>query len=58
MKQPRIRWFRYVPFRLVWAYEIVGWTYDGSIMHAPHGCYGVIMDWPGPGDPIEPEAAS
>ena len=50
-----IRWFRYVPFRYVEAYKAVGWTYDGSIMHAPHGFYSVLMEWRGVGDPLNPK---
>ena len=51
----RIRWFRYVPFRHVEAFTACGWKYDGKIMHAPHGCYSVLMEWRGVGDPPNPK---
>ena len=55
MKHASIRWFRYVPFRYVAAYEACGWVWDGGIMHAPHGCYAVLMEWCGLGDPPDPK---
>lgn len=43
--QTRTRIFRYVRFCDVDAYLGLGWYYDGSIMHAPHGAYAVILEW-------------
>ena len=52
-----IRWFRYVPFRLIPDYLALGWDWDESAppLHAPHGCYAVICEWKGDGEPREPE---
>jgi hypothetical protein len=50
----RTRIFRYVRFRDVDAYIWLGWFYDGSIMHAPHGCYAVTLEWLCDCYPVEP----
>lgn len=50
-----ISWHRYVPIDLVPAYLALGWTVDGrGPMPAPHGLWCVLMDWHGPGEPVEP----
>ena len=50
------RWFRHVPFADIAAFEGVGWLWDraAALLHAPHGCYSVLMEWGGPGEPTEP----
>ena len=46
--------YRYVPYALIDRYMALGWTWDGEMMHAPHGCYAVLMEWEGDGEPPEP----
>ena len=38
------------------AYMALGWEWDPheAPLHAPHGCYRVVMTWTGEGDPKEP----
>ncbi len=50
----RITWHRYVRLHLIPAYEALGWIVaSGSSLPVPHGCYSVIMDWAGEGEPVE-----
>ena len=52
-----IRWFRYVRYEDIPAFLALGWEWDDKEppLHAPHGCYSVIMTWGGEGEPKEPE---
>ena len=51
----RIRIFRYVGISDIGAYLVLGWHWDGASMHMPHGCYSVLLEFLGEGEPIEPE---
>ena len=41
----RIRIFRYVGLSDIGAYLALGWHWDGSHMHMPHGAYSVVLEW-------------
>jgi hypothetical protein len=51
----KITWHRYVRFADIPAYLSAGWEWDQheTPLHAPHGCYAVIMTWTGDGEPVE-----
>lgn len=52
----RIIYGRTVSIDRVDEYLALGWVPDGQgPLHAPHGAYSVWLDWPGPGEPVEPE---
>lgn len=52
----RVSWHRYVPVDLVEAYLALGWVVDGlGPLPGIHGLFCVMMDWPGPGEPVEPK---
>lgn len=48
------KWFRYVPYWREAAYEKAGWQFC-SPLPPPHSCYSSLYEWPGPGEPVEPE---
>lgn len=49
-------WCRYVRLADVEAYSALGWAPVGSDpLHAPHGCYSILMEFVGAGDPVEPK---
>ena len=52
-----IRIFRYVRFQDIPAFLAAGWEWDDreTALHAPHGCYAVVMEWTKDGEPVEPE---
>lgn len=52
-----VRWFRYVLYKFIPDYVALGWEWDKNAapLHAPHGCYSVICEWKGEGEPIEPK---
>jgi hypothetical protein len=52
-----VRWFRYVPYRLIPDYMALGWDWDDQAppLHAPHGVYSVVMEYKRDGEPVEPK---
>ena len=50
------RWFRYVKIEDIPRFMARGWEWDDreTPLHAPHGCYAVVMEWRGDGEPREP----
>lgn len=46
------RIFRYVQFDRIPAYLAAGWDWEPA--EPPASAYSVIMEWLGPGEPVEP----
>jgi hypothetical protein len=49
-----IRFFRYVVHSRRHEYEAIGWVASGDLSGVHHGCYSVLMEWTGDGEPREP----
>jgi hypothetical protein len=47
-----IRWFRYVRYAEVPAYEASGWRFAADL-GPTHGSYSVLMQWEGDGEPYD-----
>ena len=56
MSEGKITWARYVAFADIPRYLALGWEWDADAppLHAPHGCYRVLMIFAGAGKPPEP----
>ena len=47
----RPSWYRYVELARVDDMAESGWRPIGEPLHVPHGCYSILMEWMGEGEP-------